>query len=87
MQKHSSYLCDNDSRSVKNDDYGTVGSQGDKYTRLESYGPAIVESSLACKGKRFKPSIDRKVVKLRVFASKAKSPHCTISEETKPEAK
>ena len=57
-----------------------------KCTRLESFRPAIVESSLACKGKRFKPSIDRKVVKFRVFASEAKSAHSTIPEETKPEA-
>ena len=64
---------------VKNHSYGIVGgSNGDKYYKSRviynsKVSKAVVEASLACKGKRFKPLTGKMLVKSRVFASKNKS--------------
>ena len=77
--------CSDDSEVLKSDSHGTGGGPHDdkKYKSRVIYNSkvnkAMVEASLACKGKRFKPLIDKTVVKSRVFASKNKA-SCAISE-------
>ena len=63
---------------VRKHSYGTVGGPNDdkKYKSRVIYNSkvnkAMVEASLACKGKRFEPLIEKPFVKSRVFASKNK---------------
>ena len=85
ITKFSNHSFGDDSEVVESNSNGTVGDPNDdrKYKTRVIYNSkvdkAMVEVSLACKGTRFKPLIDKIVVKSRVFASKTKS-SCVISE-------
>ena len=88
VKKCSDHSSSDDTAVVTNDSYDTVGGPDvdKKYKNRVIYNSkvnkAMVEASLACKGKRFKPPIDKTCVHSRVFASKNKS-SCVISESNK----
>ena len=88
VKQGSNLLDSQNSELVTDDSYGTVGeANGDKKykTRViynSKVSKAVVEASLACKGKRFKPLIAKTDAKTRIFASKNKST-CAIAQNPK----